>query len=80
MYLMIANTHDFQINVLVDAADGTSRNVAIPPKQRGQLEVGETVSEKSKRDYPKLKIAEVPDDPATPPAGNKPTNVKEGTK
>jgi len=71
MYQMIANTHDFQINLLVNTANGETRSVALPPKQRGRLNEGETVSEQSLRDYPKLKVAEIPD---TPPVQGNPAN------
>lgn len=83
MHQMIANTHDFQVNIRVEKPDGTLRNVALPPKQRGCLKPGERVSEYSLRDYPKLKIAEVPDDneePAQPslfPEGDQTLNNNE---
>lgn len=68
MHQMIANTHDFQVNIRVEKPDGTLRNVALPPKQRGCLKPGERVSEYSLRDYPKLRIAEVPDEGDDAPA------------
>ncbi len=62
MYQMIANAHDFQVSVRVDCPDGTVRNVSLPPRQRGNLRSGETVSAQSLMNYPKLRVAEVPEE------------------